>query len=129
LRWNVLVPDEQIKITVADGWVTLEGKVSHDYQRRTALTVVQHLTGVVGVTNLIGIETQVSPLDLRRKLTTALHRYAQVEADGVHVKTEGGKVTLTGKVRSWRERDLVQEAAWSAPGVTEVDNRLLVTVA
>jgi osmotically-inducible protein OsmY len=127
LRWNVLVPDEQIKVTVANGWVTLDGKVPYDFQRRNALAAVQHLTGVVGVSNLIRIETQVSPLDLRRKLTAALHRYAQLEADHIQVKTEGSKVTLTGKVRSWPERDLVQETAWSAPGVTDVDNRLMVS--
>jgi osmotically-inducible protein OsmY len=126
LRWNVLVPEAQIKVTVAKGWVTLEGKVAHDFQRRAATGSVQHLTGVVGVTNLLKIETQVSPFDLRRKLETALHRYAQLEADAIQLKVDGSKVTLTGKARSWRERDLVQEAAWSAPGVTEVDNHIEV---
>jgi osmotically-inducible protein OsmY len=126
LRWNVLVPESQIKVMVAKGWVTLEGKVAHDYQRRTAVATVQHLTGVVGVTDLIKIETPVSPFDLRRKLAAALHRYAQLEADGIQLQVDGSKVTLTGKARSWRERDLIQEAAWSAPGVTAVDNRLEV---
>jgi osmotically-inducible protein OsmY len=126
LRWSVLVPDEDIKVTVSKGRLTLEGKVPYDYQRRAALNAVEHLTGVVGVTNLIQVAPDVSPTDLRRKLTAALHRYAQLEADGIQVQTEGGKVVLSGKARSWCERDLVQDAAWSAPGVTEVDNRIVV---
>lgn len=126
LRWNVNVPDENIKVTVAKGWVTLEGSVPNAYQRLAAESSVESLTGVRGVANRIAVVPQASSKDVRRQLTVALHRYAQLEADAVQVAADGDKVTLTGKVRSWAERDLVQGAAWKVPGVAHVDNRVLV---
>ena len=127
LRWNVNVPDDRIKVTVDKGWVTLEGSVSAAYQSLAAEFAVESLTGVRGVLNHIVVAPQASAKDVRRQLTTALHRYAQVEADSVQVESEGDKVTLTGKVHSWAERDLVQGAAWRVPGVAHVDNRILVS--
>ncbi|HEX6810410.1 MAG TPA: BON domain-containing protein [Planctomycetota bacterium] len=127
LRWNVNVPDERLKVSVDKGWVTLEGSVSAAYQRLAAEYAVESLTGVKGVLNHITVAPATSAKDVRRQLTTALHRYAQLEADAVQVAADGAKVTLTGKVHSWAERDLVQGAAWRVPGVTHVDNRILVT--
>jgi osmotically-inducible protein OsmY len=126
LVWSVNVPDEGIKVTVDKGWITLEGSVAHAYQRLAAHTAVEYLTGVRGVSNKIVLTPEVSAKDVRRQLTVALHRYAQLEADAVNVAAEGNKVTLTGTVRSWADRDLAQSAAWKAPGVTHVDNKLIV---
>jgi osmotically-inducible protein OsmY len=126
LRWNVLVPDESLQVTVSKGWITLEGEVPYGYQSRTAVSVVEQLTGVVGVTNRIVIKPSASPLDVQRKLTSALHRHVQLEAQNIETEVTGGKVVLRGKVGSWAERSLVEDAAWSAPGVREVDNRLEV---
>jgi osmotically-inducible protein OsmY len=127
LKWNVNVPDERIKVTVAKGWVTLEGTVPAAYQRLAAESSVEALTGVKGVLNHITVTPSASAQDVRRQLTSALHRYAQLEADSVDIAAEGNKITLTGKVHSWAERDLVQGAAWKVPGVAHVDNRLLVS--
>jgi osmotically-inducible protein OsmY len=126
LLWNVMVPEERLKVTVSGGWVTLEGEVPFGYQRRAAQSAVEQLVGVRGVTNKITVRPGVSPLDLRRRLNAALHRYARLEAANIDTISEGSKVVLTGKVHSWAERDQVQDAAWSAPGVTEVDNRIAV---
>jgi osmotically-inducible protein OsmY len=126
LQWNVMVPEDRLKVTVSGGWVSLEGEVPFGYQRRAAQSAVEQLVGVRGVTNKITVCPDVSPVDLRRRLNAALHRYARLEAANIDTITEGSKVVLTGKVHSWAERDQVQDAAWSAPGVTEVDNRIAV---
>ncbi|MFO1078051.1 MAG: BON domain-containing protein [Planctomycetota bacterium] len=127
LRWNAIVPAERVKVAVSNGWVTLDGEFPFAYQREAAQQAVEHIVGVRGVTNHIVLHPQVSPTDLRRRLNTALHRYAQVEAGRIRTEVEGGRIVLSGTVRSWAERDQVQDAAWSAPGVTEVDNLIEVT--
>lgn len=126
LAWHVMVPDKNLKLTVSKGWVTIEGEVPFAYQRRAAQHALEQLVGVRGVTNKISVRPAVAPDDLRRRLNTALHRYACNEFANIETRTEGSRVVLSGKVRSWIERDLVQDAAWSAPGVTEVDNYILV---
>lgn len=126
LRWNVHIPDGRIKVSVSKGWITLEGTVPAAYQRQAAERAVEDLTGVTGVTNKIAIAPPTTVKDVRAQLTKALHRYAQLEADAVDVQTDGTRVTLTGTVHSWAEHDLVHNAAWKAPGVTHVDNKILV---
>jgi osmotically-inducible protein OsmY len=126
LRWNVNVPDERIKVTVDKGWITLDGNVLHAYQRLAAESAVEDLMGVRGVSNRITLAPEVSAKDVRRQLTAALHRYAQIEAEAVNVTADGNRITLSGTVHSWAERDLAQGAAWKAPGVTHVDNHLIV---
>lgn len=127
LQWNVMVPDNRLKVTVSKGWVTVEGEVPFAYQRRATQTAVQQLVGVRGYTDRITVRPEVSPTDLRQRLNAALHRYASLEAGKVVTSTDGGKVVLSGTVHSWAERDQVQNAAWSAPGVSEVDNRIAVS--
>lgn len=126
LAWHVMVPDKNLKLAVSKGWVTVDGEVPFAYQRRAAQHALEQLVGVRGVTNKITVRPAVAPDDLRRRLNTALHRYAGNELAQIETRTEGSRVTLRGKVRSWIERDLVQDAAWSAPGVTEVDNLIAV---
>ena len=126
LKWNTLVPAEKVKVTVDGGWVTLEGEVEWKYQRNEAEETVARLTGVRGVTNFIQIKPTVSPGEIEQLVHNIFRRHAALDADEVFVETAGSRVTLRGRVRSWAEYDDADSAAWSAPGVTEVDNRLQV---
>ena len=127
LRWHVKVPDEGVKVTVRDGWVTLEGEVEWQYQRAAAERALRHLTGMRGVTNLIAVKPrQVSEYDLRQTIKDALRRSADLVADRITVEAHDGAVTLAGSVRSAAERRDAERAAWAAPGVTTVDDRLVV---
>ncbi|HWQ11282.1 MAG TPA: BON domain-containing protein [Roseiflexaceae bacterium] len=126
LEDRITVPHDRIKVTVSNGWITLEGEVEWQYQREAADSAVRHLTGVKGVTNLITIKPRISPAEIRSKIEEALRRSAELDARRITVETEGSKVILRGRVRSWAERDEAQRAAWRAPGVTEVENHITV---
>lgn len=126
LEWNVLVPDDKVRPIVEKGWITLHGEVAWDYQRRAAEKAVRNLLGVVGVSNLIKVEQQVTPANVEKSIHDALARQAEREARRVEITVEGSQVTLHGTVHSWAERTAVQGAAWSAPGVTSVVNNLVV---
>ena len=128
LSWNVEVPDDKVKAKVEGGWITLEGEVDWHYQRAAAERAVRYLTGVMGVSNLITIKAHASPADVAAKIKAALHRSAEVDASHIQVIAADGKVTLTGTVRSWPERADAELAAWSASGVTAVDDQLHVTI-
>jgi osmotically-inducible protein OsmY len=121
-----MVPHNRVQVTVSNGCITLEGEVGYGYQRTAAENTVEQLTGVKSVVNRLRVSPSIAPIDLRRKLHAALHRYARVEAEGIHADVEGSRVVLRGKVHSWAERDIVQDAAWAAPGVAEVDNLLTI---
>jgi len=127
LKSNYSVPDEKIKVTVSNGWVTLEGEVEWQYQREAAHNAVRYLTGVTGVSNNITIKAHVSPKDVKDKIVAAFHRSADIDARRIDIEARNGKVILRGNVRSWAERDEAQQAAWAAPGVTAVENNLTVT--
>jgi osmotically-inducible protein OsmY len=126
LHWNASVPDERLKVTVSRGWVTLEGKVDYAHQRAAAAAAVDVLTGVRGMTNKITVAPPLAAKDVRRQLTVALHRLAQLDADAIEIDVQNDRVTLRGDVHSWPERDRVQDAAWRTPGVVHVDNLLAV---
>jgi osmotically-inducible protein OsmY len=127
LDWDAMLPADKIQLTVSKGWVTLKGEVPWQYQKIDAERVVRRITGVIGVSNLISVKPGVAPSDLKQKIEEALIRNAKTDAEQLTVETEGSKVILKGKVRSWAEREQAERAVWMAPGVTSVDNRITVS--
>lgn len=124
LAWDVRVPKDKVKIKVDKGWVTLSGNLDWKYQKQGAETDVRKLDGVTGLTNMIIVRPTLKPSDVQKKIKDALERNAQIESDDILVTTDAGKVTLKGKVHTVFERDLAARTAWSAPGVTDVDDQM-----
>jgi osmotically-inducible protein OsmY len=122
----VLVPDDKIHPMVEKGWVTLHGEVEWAYQRSAAEDAVRDLLGVAGVTNRVVVKPKFTPADIEERIRTALERQADEDSRQIQILVNGGDVSLRGKVHSWTERKAAQEAAWSAPGVANVVNNLLV---
>jgi osmotically-inducible protein OsmY len=117
---------ENVKVIVEDGILTLEGTIEWQYQRKLAEEAVEGVRGVTGVVNKIEVWPHVAPVEIKRKIEEALRRSAELDASRITVETRGGEVILRGTVRSWAEREQAEEAAWKAPGVTKVDNRIQI---
>ena len=126
LHWHTSVPRDRVRVTVDDGWLTLEGEVDWYFQKQSAYKAVRNLTGLKGVTNLITLKPRLSTGRVRDDIEAALRRSAELDAKRIRVLAEGSAVKLEGNVRSWAEYQDAEWAAWSAPGVTNVDNRLTV---
>jgi len=126
LEWNSRVPKDHVQIAVREGWLQLEGEVEWEFQRRAAEDAVRWLRGVRGVTNAIVVNPHVSADDVKQKIETAIRRKAEIDANAIHVETADTTVTLTGKVRSFAEREDAVHAAWSAPGVTRVIDHIAI---
>jgi len=120
---------EHIKPVVKNGWVTLEGEVEWNYQRDYEERAVRWIKGVKGVSNLILLKPRLDPkpVEIKQKIEEAFRRSALVDANRITVETHDGDVVLRGTVRSWAEREEAERAAWLAPGVTRVDNRIAVS--
>lgn len=118
---------ENMKVIVKDGWLTLEGSAEWNYQRTRAEDAVRRVKGVRGVINMIALKPRVTPSEIKSKIEDAFRRSAQVDAQRITVEANGGEVTLKGTVRSWAERQEAERAAWRAPGVVKVDNRIVVS--
>lgn len=127
LGWTVYLPANAVHVKVEKGWVTLTGDVDWQYQKQAAESAVRKLSGVIGVSDLIKIRPHVTPGDVRERITEAYRRNADLESTGIKIAVDGGKVTLSGKVKAWNERRTAENAAWAIPSVTEVIDNLLVS--
>ena len=126
LKWNALIPENAVQVKVERGRVTLTGQLNWQYQKEAAISAVRKLTGVTGVLNNITLKIRVKSEDVKNKITNALKRNAEIDANGIRVSVTNQAVTLDGSVRSWSERSAAERAAWSAPGVTAVQDYLAV---
>jgi osmotically-inducible protein OsmY len=127
LEWNVLVPYDRVKVHVQDGVVTLSGEVDWVYQKFAAEEAMRYLMGIVSLSNQITVKPTVKPQDLKDKIVSAFQRNALLDPRRISVETRGSWVILSGSVRSWGERAEAQWAAWAAPGVSEVENNIIIS--
>jgi osmotically-inducible protein OsmY len=126
LKWNTLVPADRISVAVSNAWVTLKGNVDWQYQKEAAAHAVRDLTGIRGVTSEITVRPQVKAGEVQAKIEQAFKRSAEIDARRITVTAQDSKVILSGNVRSWAERQEAERAAWAAPGVTQVEDRLSI---
>jgi osmotically-inducible protein OsmY len=126
LMWDTSIPSNRVTVSVTDGCISLNGTLDWYFQRSEVERAVRTLKGVTGVFNNITLKTAAKPAEVRDMIEQALKRSAEVDARRINVAASDGKVILSGHVRSWAERQEAERAAWAAPGVTQVDDRLTV---
>lgn len=127
ISWNTSIPDDAVQGKVQAGLLTLTGTVDWQYQKTAAADAVRDLAGVIGVINQIGIKQRASAFDVKRRIEDALKRNAETEAQAIRVDVlDGGRVRLEGRVHAWSERSAAERAAWSAPGVSAVEDRIII---
>ena len=126
LEWNVQVPEDRVHATVEHGWVTLEGNVDHDHQRREVERMARHVRGVTGLLNNITVRPPANPAQVQTLIEEMFKR--QAEADAVHIRVEVSDHTarLYGQVHSLQEANAAEAAAASAPGVADVESHLVI---
>ena len=126
IAWNSNVPKDCVKAVVQNGWVTLEGEVNWQFERNAAEAAVHHQRGVLGLSNEIVVKPLVQKLDVTSKIASAFERDAKLDAEKIKIDARGNKITLSGSVHSYAEKDEADRAAWCTPGVAAVDNKLIV---
>ncbi|MBY5454156.1 BON domain-containing protein [Rhizobium leguminosarum] len=126
IKWNTAIPVDVVQVKVQNGWVTLTGDVEWQYQKNAASDAIKGLAGIAGVANNITVKPHASAFDVKKRIENALKRNAEVEAAAIKVNVLDGKVTLEGRVNLWSERNAAEHAAWSAPGVNLVVDRITV---
>jgi osmotically-inducible protein OsmY len=127
LKAHLPSSSEHIKVIIKSGWVTLDGQVEWQYQKNTAENAVRRIRGVKGVTNSILLKPRAEPSQIKSKIMDAFKRNAEVDANRIQIEADGSEVILKGSVRSWAEREEAERVAWSAPGVTRVEDRIVVS--
>jgi osmotically-inducible protein OsmY len=127
LKWNAFVPADKVQAIVSEGWVTLTGEVDWQFQKEAAEREVRNLKGVLGVTNQISVSPRAKPGDVKKKIEDALVRSVKTDAQRIDVDVQGTRVVLKGKVRSFAEKEEAERAAWQAPGITSVDDQIVVS--
>jgi len=128
LRWDAAIPAGKVAVAVSQGWVTLKGEVDHYFQKRDAEPAIERLSGIRGVSNLLTVKPQPALQDLKSQIQKALVRNAQTDASRITVEVQGSEVILRGAVSSYAEKKAAEETACSAPGVTNVDNRIVISL-
>jgi osmotically-inducible protein OsmY len=125
-EWDPLIPHNRIEVTVENGAVKLVGKVDWNYQRDLAVEDAAKITGVTRIDNRLEVTSPVTTSDIRHRIEQAFERQADLEAERISVEAHGGKVILSGSVSSWNKRNSAERAAWAAPGVTQIEDKLVV---
>jgi len=124
IKWSTSIPAGAVKVTLRDGWITLEGEVGWWYEKNAAEDAVKDLTGVLGVSNQITIKPKPSSANIESDIESAFERNALLDASKIKVETSGNEVTLRGKVSNYSEREEAERVAWAAAGVSSVDDQL-----
>ena len=127
LKWHSAIQEDKIKVKVENGNVKLEGEVDWEYERVSAKTTIENLTGVRSVYNFITIKPKIKPSDISQQITAAFQRSATLDANKIRVEVVGNKVILRGTVRSFAEKEDAEKAARLAPGVSTIESKLEIS--
>jgi osmotically-inducible protein OsmY len=127
LKWDAFTPEDRITVIVRDGRIILEGTVDSQSDKEAAGCAVRNLVGVKEVINSVVVKAEASPSEIKGMIESAFRRSAELDARRITIEVHGGKVVLHGNVSSWAEEEKAAQAAWAAPGVTEIDNQITVT--